>query len=67
MAIVRLNGLSHNEREKIRKRQFAGTMTEHYDKQGFLCYDDSELLTYQPRKKGRPIAKTKITKNKKRG
>ena len=67
MAIIRLNWVSKNEREKIRKRQLAGTMTEYYDQQGFLCYDENELLTYKPRKKGRPAVSAKITKNKKGG
>ena len=54
MGIKRLITLPHSEAVKIRERQKAGTMTEFYDDERYLCYSEEELKTYKPRKSGRP-------------
>ena len=53
MELVRLVSLELSEARKIRERQKIGTMTEHYDEDGYLCFDPKELQTYKPRKCGR--------------
>lgn len=53
MELVRLVSLNFSEARKIRARQQKNTMTEHYDEDGYLCFDPKELQTYKPRKSGR--------------
>ena len=52
---VRLSTLSHSERERIRRRQVHGTMTDLVDAEGYICYDPKELENWKPRKSGRPV------------
>lgn len=54
MGIKRLISLPHSEACKIRARQLAGTITELYDADNYLCYSEEELKRYKPRKCGRP-------------
>ena len=49
----RLIDLSHTEACKIRKRQLSGTMSEFYDDQNYLCFDEKELKNWKPKKSGR--------------
>ncbi len=51
--LVRLVSLSRKEACKIRDRQLKGTMTELYDDEKYLCFDDQELKVWKPRKCGR--------------
>lgn len=53
MTLKRLISLSHTEATRIRNRQIVGTMTEFYDDDGYLCYDEDDLNGYKPRKRGR--------------
>ena len=59
MKLKRLKDLSHSERCKIRYRQNHNTLKTHFDRQGYICYDEEEL--YKPNKSGRPVNET--TKN----
>lgn len=59
MELMRMCDVGHAERNKIRKRQMQGTMTEYYEK-GYLCFDIDELATYVPRPKGRPPKLTQV-------
>ena len=63
MKLKRMCELSHAERNKIRKRQQQGTMTEYYEK-GYLCYDVDELAIYKPKPQGRPAKLSEATLNK---
>lgn len=54
MKLKRLISLPHSEATKIRERQKAGTMTEFYDDEQYLCYSEEELQSYKPKKRGRP-------------
>lgn len=49
----RLSEMSHNEMRKIRDRQRKGTMSELYDKQNYLCFDEREYAEWKPKKNGR--------------
>lgn len=51
--LIRLVSLSRKDSCKIRNRQLKGTMTEYYDDEHYLCFDDQELKTWKPRKCGR--------------
>ena len=51
--LIRLVSLSRKDSCKIRNRQLKGTMTEYYDDEYYLCFDDQELKTWKPRKCGR--------------
>lgn len=62
MGIKRLISLPHSEACKIRARQLAGTMTEFYDDEQYLCFSEEELKNYKPKKRGRP-SKAKGEKN----
>lgn len=54
----RLISLSETEARKIRKRQENGTMSELYDSDLYLCYDEKEYKNWKPKKVGRkPIKK----------
>lgn len=53
MGIKRLFSLSHNEARKIRARQLAGTMSEFYDEEQYLCYSEEEYKSYTGKKRGR--------------
>ena len=57
MKLIRLISLPHSEATKIRERQKAGTMTEFYDDEQYLCFSEEELKNYKPKKRGRPIKK----------
>lgn len=57
MAIKRLCDCKHSFSQKIRARQKSGTMTEYYDDEGYVCFDEDELEIYKPKKKGRPTVK----------
>ena len=54
---VRLSTLTHSERERIRRRQMKGTMSDLVDSEGYICYDPKELEQWKPKKHGRPISK----------
>lgn len=54
MKLIRLISLPHSQATKIRERQKAGTMTEFYDDEQYLCYSEEELQNYKPKKRGRP-------------
>lgn len=56
---VRLSTLSHSERERIRRRQMKGTMSDLVDAEGYICYNPKELIAWKPRKAGRPIKRKK--------
>jgi fibrillarin-like rRNA methylase len=49
----RLIELSHSEASKIRARQNNGTMSELYDCEKYLCYDEQEYKEWKPKKSGR--------------
>lgn len=49
----RLIELTHEQARKIRARQLAGTMTELYDEEKYLCFDEKELEKWKPKKVGR--------------
>lgn len=51
--LVRLISLPRKDASKIRDRQLKGTMTEYYDDEKYLCFDDQELKRWKPRKSGR--------------
>lgn len=53
MKLKRLKELSKRESAKIRARQISGTMTEYYDDDSYLCFDEDELKTYKSKKSGR--------------
>lgn len=55
MKLTRLISLPHSQATKIRERQKAGTMTEFYDDEQYLCYSEEELKNYKPKKRGRPV------------
>lgn len=55
MKIIRLISLPHSQATKIRERQKAGTMTEFYDDEQYLCFSEEELKNYKPKKRGRPV------------
>lgn len=57
MRLKRLIELNRSEAAKIRARQINGTMTEYYDEEQYLCFDEDELESYKPLKKGRPAKK----------
>ena len=54
----RLISLTHSEASKIRSRQKKGTMSELYDDEQYLCYDESEYENWLPKKNGRKPIKT---------
>ena len=58
MKLTRLISLPYKEAHRIRERQKAGTMTEFYDDEQYLCFSEEELKNYKPKKRGRP-SKTK--------
>lgn len=49
----RLIELTKKDAAKIRSRQKNGTMTELYDDEYYLCFDEKELKNWQPSKTGR--------------
>jgi hypothetical protein len=53
MKLIRLISLPHSQATKIRERQKAGTMTEFYDDELYLCFSEEELKNYKPKKRGR--------------
>jgi hypothetical protein len=55
MKLTRLISLPHSQATKIRERQKAGTMTEFYDDEQYLCFSEEELKNYKPKKRGRPV------------
>lgn len=57
--LVRLISLLKKDAVKIRSRQLSGTMTEYYDDEKYLCFDDKELKTWKPRKRGRKPKRAK--------
>lgn len=57
--LIRLVSLSRKDSCKIRNRQLKGTMTEYYDDEHYLCFDDQELKTWKPRKCGRKPKETR--------
>ncbi len=59
----RLIELPRGEATKIRARQKSGTMTELYDEEQYLCFDEEELVTYKPKKVGRPAKTIKELKH----
>lgn len=63
MALKRMSSLSKKVYAKYRERQLSGTMTEIYDNEGYLCYDEDEVKNYKPRKRGRPPIKVKVKKD----
>ena len=54
MKLTRLISLPYKEAHRIRERQKAGTMTEFYDDEQYLCFSEEELQSYKPKKRGRP-------------
>lgn len=54
LKLIRLSSLSKTEAARIRYRQRHGTMTEHYDADGYICYDAIEFEHWRPKKGGRP-------------
>lgn len=54
MKLTRLISLPYKEAHRIRERQKAGTMTEFYDDEQYLCFSEEELKNYKPKKRGRP-------------
>ncbi len=54
MKLKRLISLTYRDARRIRERQKAGTMTEFYDDEQYLCYSEKELKNYKPKKRGRP-------------
>ena len=59
MAIKRLVSLPYRDARRIRERQKAGTMTEFYDDEQYLCYSEEEYINYKPKKSGRPAKRRK--------
>lgn len=55
MKLTRLISLPYKEAHRIRERQKAGTMTEFYDDEQYLCFSEEELKNYKPKKRGRPV------------
>lgn len=53
----RLIDLTFSEASKIRARQKNGTMTELFDNEQYLCFDEEELKNWKPRKNGRKSIK----------
>lgn len=51
----RLVCLDLAEARKIRGRQLRGSMTELYDEEDYLCYDEEELKNWSPKKRGRKV------------
>lgn len=51
--LIRLISLPRKDASKIRDRQLKGTMTEYYDDEKYLCFDDHELKLWKPKKVGR--------------
>lgn len=63
MQLKRMKDLPRNTYSKYRERQLAGSMSEYYDDDGYLLYDEDEVETYKPKKRGRPTKKqTQILK-----
>ena len=59
MKLTRLISLPYKEAHRIRERQKAGTMTEFYDDEQYLCFSEEELKNYKPKKRGRPVKRQK--------
>lgn len=55
----RLVCLDLAEARKIRGRQLRGSMTELYDDENYLCYDEEELKNWTPLKCGRKPKRSK--------
>ena len=60
MKIKRLSNCKHSYSQRIRARQRSGTMKEYYDDENYLCFDEDELETYVPKKRGRPTSKRRV-------
>lgn len=58
----RLINLTKTDAVKIRARQKAGSMSELYDEDGYLCYSKEELEKWESKKKGRkPVRVAKFS------
>ena len=55
----RLIELPLSEASKIRSRQKKGTMSELYDDEDYLCFDEIEYENWKPKKNGRKPIKQK--------
>lgn len=51
--LKRLTSCSTTDYRAIRARQRRGTLSEYYDEQGYVCYDENELKDWKPAKRGR--------------
>ena len=53
MAKRRVVDLSIEERSVVYQRMKYGSIHKYYDDENYLCFDDSELANWKPRKRGR--------------
>ena len=53
--LKRLNELTRKERNRLTMRMKRGILKKYIDEEGYLCYKEEELNTWQPRKAGRKI------------
>lgn len=55
--LKRLKDLEKKQRDKLSMRMKNGTLNKHIDEDGYLCYDDQELMKWKSKKVGRKIKK----------